>query len=110
MNAMTSPLRKILIVLCALAVPAELAAEDAHTTKHHHYKLIDMGTFGGPASSINYPLSQGTLNNQGVATGWSATSVPALPTSSFLICGGLDNEVPYITHTFQWKGTVTDLG
>jgi probable HAF family extracellular repeat protein len=92
-------------LVAALAGPVQLPAQ-----QHHHYKLIDMGTFGGPASSINYPLFQGTLNNRGVTTGWSATSIPTLPTSSFLICGGLDGVVPYITHTFQWNGAVTDLG
>ena len=92
-------------LFAALAMPAQLAAQE-----HHHYKLIDMGTFGGPASSIAYPLFFGTLNNRGVTTGWSATSFPALPTSSFLICGGLDGVIPSITHTFQWNGAVSDLG
>jgi len=101
----------VITLLAALAIPISLAADDHgdHHHKHHHYKLIDMGTFGGPASSINFPFFAGTLNNRGMAVGWSATAVPALPTSSFLICGGLDAVVPFITHTFLWNGAVEDL-
>ena len=95
----------LLVAAIALTTSNPLTAQT-----HHHYKLIDMGTFGGPASSINYPYFTGTLNNKGMAVGWSSTSVPTTPTSSFLICGGIDGVVPYITHAFQWNGTVNDLG
>jgi probable HAF family extracellular repeat protein len=79
--------------------------------KHfRHYKLVDMGTFGGPVSSINIPVFGGNLSNQGVTVGWSATSTPTSPTNNPLVCGGLDGVVPYITHAFQWNGAVTDLG
>lgn len=101
-----------LTVLSLVAIQTRVSAQNNRYDHywHHHYKLIEMGTFGGPASSINFPFSQGTLNNQGLATGWSATAVPTLPTSSFLICGGLDAVVPFITHTFEWNGAVRDLG
>jgi probable HAF family extracellular repeat protein len=76
--------------------------------KHHHYKLIDMGTFGGPASNaINY------LNNRGEMVGGSATPVPAPPTMNLFGSGGFDGAgpVPFIFHTFLWKnGNVIDLG
>jgi probable HAF family extracellular repeat protein len=112
---------KLRIVVCigalslcsALAIPAGLAAQDdtPRTGAHHHYKLIVVGTFGGPDSSINYPVFGGNLSRSGIATGWSATPAPTTPTSSFLICGGLDAVIPYITHAFEWsKGAVTDLG
>jgi hypothetical protein len=49
MNAATSLLRTVLILLCALAVPIGLAAqESANKPEHHHYKVVDVGTFGGP--------------------------------------------------------------
>src|SRR5260370_42559003 len=89
-------------LVAALELPLRLAAQDKqdHNNMHHHYKLIDMETFGGPVSS-NVPFLQGgSLNSRGVTVGWSATSTPTSPTSSFLICGGLDAVVPFITHTF----------
>src|SRR5713101_7381718 len=103
----------VALLFAALASPLRLAAQakQDHNNKHHHYKLVDMETFGGPVSS-NVPFLQGgSLNSRGVTVGWSATSTPTSPTSSFLICGGLDAVVPFITHTFEWqKGVVTDLG
>lgn len=98
----------------ALAVPIQLAAQgnqDHDNNQHHHYKLIDMGTFGGPNSSINYPFQGGSLNGRGVTVGWSATPASTTPTSNPLICGGFNGAVPFITLAFRWQnGTLTDLG
>ena len=99
-------------LFATLSVPRESAAQEQttkHHVQHHHYKLIDMGTFGGPASSINYPVS-GNLNHQGISIGWSATATPTSSTSNPLVCGGLDGVIPYITHAFEWNGVVKDLG
>src|ERR1700726_3314434 len=49
-----------------------------HNPKHHSYTLIDLGTFGGPQSFINFP-SAGyipVLNNSGTVAGWADTPVP----------------------------------
>jgi hypothetical protein len=100
-------------LFAALAIPLRLVAQGNrdHHHNHHHYKLIDMGTFGGPNSSINWPIKGGSLNRRGVTVGWSATPAPTTPTSNHLICGGLDGEVPFITLAFRWQnGTLTDLG
>jgi hypothetical protein len=42
----------VALLFAALASPERLAAQDKqdHNRRHHHYKLIDMGTFGGPMS------------------------------------------------------------
>src|SRR5262249_29899332 len=48
--------------------------------------------------------------NPGVTVGWSATSTPTSPTSHPFICGGIDGVIPFITHAFEWNGTVKDLG
>ncbi len=97
----------------ALASPVRLAAQAP--AKHHHYKLIDMGTLGGPASFINDGQSfingASGLNRRGVTWGGSATSTPILPTSNVFACAGIDSVVPFITHAFRWQnGTLTDLG
>lgn len=105
MNATTSPLLRISILLCALAVPLGLAAEDhAKALRHHHYKLIDFGTFGGPTSGTQDELQ--VLNNRGMVAGTADTSVPNHPNSCVPFCTDA-----FIAHAFLWsKGVVHDLG
>jgi len=43
-----------------------------HARSHHHYQLIDLGTFGGPNSSL--PDSIESLNLSGPVTGCANTS------------------------------------
>ena len=52
-------------LFAALALPARLAAQEHHE-EHLHYKLIDLGTLGGPHShgSVNGDGFQ-LLNNSG---------------------------------------------
>ena len=46
----------VVYLFAVLAVPVGMAAQNNpspdHKTKHQKYKLIDMGTFGGPTASI----------------------------------------------------------
>jgi probable HAF family extracellular repeat protein len=101
-----------IIALAALAVPAQLSAQKNQNHKHHHYQLIDMGTFGGPSSwlaTTNQVTSPGginqVLNNQGTVVGWGDTSTPDPFAPS---CFNFDCFLPL---AFQWqKGVVTDLG
>src|SRR5512140_3302579 len=101
------------IVIALFAVLASLAAQDdtaqANKPRHHHYQLIDIGTFGGPGSyfseTIPFVNGNGDINSRGSAVGGAATSIPATGTSNPLICGG------FVYHAFEWqKGVVTDLG
>jgi probable HAF family extracellular repeat protein len=97
----------------ALAIPVRLAAQD-----HHHYKLTDLGTFGGPSSyfdsldltdvfgfgTVFYNIAQ-VRNAQGVFVGFADTSAPD-PYPGFCY-------VPdcFVTHAFQLRyGIRTDLG
>jgi probable HAF family extracellular repeat protein len=96
-------------VVTAMTISGRLDAQDATSTakktQHHHYRLIDMGTFGGPASNA-IPV----LSNKGEMVGSSATSVPAPPTENGFGSGGFDGVVPFIFHGFVWKdGDVIDL-
>jgi probable HAF family extracellular repeat protein len=108
----------VVALLAALAIPAQLAAQERnseeHHAEHHRYKLVDMGTFGGPESYINNAFTFGStnqINRRGTAVGGSATSTPTTPTSNGFICGGLDGTVPFVDHAFKWQdGDVTDLG
>jgi len=89
----------------ALAVPLSLAAQNNQHQKprHHHYKFIDLGTFGGPASY--FFGAAGSLNNHGTAAG-SADNSAADPFPAF--CFDPDC---YVAHAFRWQnGHVKDLG
>jgi hypothetical protein len=63
-------------LLAALATSARLTAQEIqdNTPKHHHhYQLIDMGTFGGPGSFVNDAIGLVNnfvgLNGRGIAWG-----------------------------------------
>ena len=83
--------------LLALAIPLSGAAAQ----EHHHYKLIDVGTFGGPNSYFTF--TNRSLNNRGLAIGSADTSLAVIPPFCFNDC--------YLVHAFEWyEGALTDLG
>lgn len=94
-------------ILTLMVTPVQLAAqqEAEHTLKHHRYKLIDLGTFGGPNSYLQ--VASGMLNNNGVLVGWADTSAGGYPEFCF-------NPHPgdgFASHAFRWRhGKLTDLG
>src|SRR4029077_5250485 len=96
-----------------LAIGSPLAAQNSRVhPQHHHYKLIDMGTFGGALSSINMAtdLNDEAVSPRGLTVGFSATAALKLPTSHPIICGGDDGWGKKITHAFGGKsGGVLDL-
>jgi hypothetical protein len=76
--------RIITMMLFALAVPIGVAAQGNGTrnnAKHHHYKLIDFGTFGGPSSGLDTPGGPPefpfvrVLSRAGAVTGSGDTSI-----------------------------------
>src|SRR5215467_10490090 len=88
----------------ALALPNQLNAQ------HRQYKLIDIGTLGGPRSYINPPNDLGSsnqVNASSVAVGGADLPIPRSGP-----CFGPDTPEPFVViHAAQWKnGVVTDLG
>ena len=71
MKPKTSILITATVFLAALASPAWLSAQ------HTRYKLIDLGTFGGPEaqSYVNIPNGYAqVLNDRATIAGWADTS------------------------------------
>ena len=98
MKSCVSTLITAAILLAALALPLQMSAQQTH------YQLIDLGTFGGPASAFN---GGRMLNSLGFAVGASETSTPDKPTSNGWPCG----PGTFVYHAFEYKnGGVIDLG
>jgi probable HAF family extracellular repeat protein len=93
----------LLGLFVALVIPSVLVAQQ------RRYKLIDMGTFGGPNSYLNDENhgnnAAALVNNRGTLVGWADTSAPDLyQTFCF-------SEDCFVSHAFQWHaGVRTDLG
>jgi len=104
-------------LFAALAIPVGLAAQDKqdhnNDRKHHHYKLFDMGTFGGPISGVVSTEMIGSpnqVNRRGVTVGYAGTPTPTTPNNNPAICG-FSIIAPVVNHALKWQnGVVTDLG
>ncbi len=107
------------MVLLVFGLPIQLAAqsvddarEPKQSHKHTHYKLIDLGTFGGPTSMIAPPDNGGPQNpgrgltNDGVIVGAAETTMPDPFAPNFCFFG----PNCLVAHAFEWKdGVLTDL-
>ena len=105
-----------LVLFAPLTIPVQLAAQDNQGHKHHHYKLIDIGTFPGLSIYNRRVTSNGStptefeqiLNNQGTLVGGADT-----PLENQNNCYNPFNDPIdcYLQHAFVWQnGTLTDLG
>lgn len=85
-------------LFATLAIPVHVAAQ------HTRYRLIDLGTLGGPASYLSNG-ADGILNNNGVLVGWADTSAPdPFPSSCY-------NPDCFVSHGFASRnGVLIDLG
>jgi len=84
------------VLLSALALSAPASSQNSR------YKLVDLGTFGGPASYFANGYD-GILNNHGAAAGWANTSTPDPFCFTAPNC--------FATHAFlAQSGSMTDLG
>lgn len=94
----------IAVLLGSLALPLQLAAQQTR------YKVIDIGTAGGPNSVSGAEFVQ-SLDNKGRVAVCSETAVPNsnFPNSSQLL-SPLSPD-PLVVHTSQWQnGQLADLG
>jgi len=97
------------ITINAASAAKSPGASTGPQRQHHHYKLVDMGTLGGPNSGLqeNFLDFAGgaavqVLSNQGTAIGNADTSMPD-PLCYFDDC--------FSPHAQEWRdGRVADLG
>jgi len=97
--------------LAAMAMPPMSPAQNTstqnQTAQHHHYKLIQMGTFGGPTSSLDvpggpprFPFNR-VINSAGAVLGSGDTPIP----DPFGFAG------PLVNYAFRFQdGVQTNLG
>jgi probable HAF family extracellular repeat protein len=95
------------IAMCLMSASAvPLAGQDKQAHEYTHYKLIDLGTLGGP---ISYGPVNGVgfrlLNDSGTVASYADLAVPD-PNASFFCYADC-----FQAHAFQWKnGVMNDLG
>ena len=97
--------------LAALAIPFSLAAQHNQDPKHkhHHYKLIVLGTLGGPQSFGDAGHSAGNLDSRGTAAGVADTAVADPYYPNFNPLGFFPD--PFVHHAFLTQtGALEDLG
>jgi probable HAF family extracellular repeat protein len=104
----------ITFALTVISLP--LAAQEDHSDgkhRHHHYKLIDMGTLGGPESYISIYEYGGpfqALNNAGTFASWADTSkldpFGLSGNSDEKFCFNYDGTPCYASRVFQWQAGV----
>jgi uncharacterized membrane protein len=97
----------VVYLFAALAMPAGMASQDNpspdHKSRHHQYKLIDLGTFGGTNSYM--PNLVVSINSQGAVMVEADTSIPDPYNPN---CWQNDC---LVNHTGIWQdGVLTDLG
>ena len=97
-------------VFALLTGSTSLAAQDATApakkAQHHHYKLLVMGTFGGPGSYFaDYPGNTKGMLSAPLVTGLADTPTPDPYAPNFPWSDG------YVAHTFERRdGAFKDLG
>jgi probable HAF family extracellular repeat protein len=98
-------------VVLGVVLASQLPLSAQEPAKHHHYKLIDLGTLGGPQgyldpdNGLEIGDSSPLLTNGGTVTGFADTSLPDSFAPNFCF------EDCFVTHAFRWtSGALIDLG
>ena len=97
------PLGFVVLALCVvLSIPARLTAQQSNPHRHH-YKLIELGTFGGPNSYINNVGNGGPyMNRLGDVVGSSMTSILIPPNQNGYSCPFPPN-ADNVFHAMEWS-------
>ena len=96
-----------LLSTLALTVGTTAQSSQAPVAKHHRYKVVDLGTFGGPSSSVNCCEHQ--ITARGVVVGSADTSAANPNPGCFN--GPLGVPDCNVSQAFQWRdGALTNLG
>jgi probable HAF family extracellular repeat protein len=93
-------------LFAALALPIRMAAQ------HTRYKLVVVGTLGGPQSYGDPGHGAANINNRGTAVGVADTSAadPFYPNFNPWLSGNIGS-YPFIYHAFTTRGAaIVDLG
>ena len=100
----------VIALFAALGLPLQLAAQDNHNHhKHHRYKLIDLGTLGGPQSFGDPGHGAGNINNRGIAVGVADTDTPDPYFPNYNPLGFFPD--PFVHHVFESNnGSLIDQG
>lgn len=97
--------RNLFAFITAIMLLAALVST-TRLTAQVRYKVVDMGTFGGPQGFFTEQVQ--IINDQGTVTGYLDTSTPDPNFPNFAVCLNPDCLLP---HAFQGSnGKVIDLG
>ena len=98
MNSKKIAWTNVAVLFAILALPLSLTAQNTR------YKLIDLGTFGGPNGVVNGPGVR-DLSNSGTYAGYAETAIPD-PYAPNCV-----NQECLVYHAQEWRnGGVADLG
>jgi probable HAF family extracellular repeat protein len=110
MKSKTLPCITAISIFALLSIPGSLAAQDSQgqAHQHHHYKLVDLGTFGGPVSLVNGEPTENFINHAGTIVGGADTFIPTSEPGCY---NPVNNNDCFISHAFVWSdGSLIDLG
>lgn len=112
MKSKTLTLLTAAVMFAAIYLPIHLNAQQAQrlqNKEHVRYKLIDLGTLGGPQSWGDHGHDAGNINNSGVAVGVAETNIADTNYPNFNPLSFFQD--PLVYHAFKANnGSLVDLG